>query len=157
MAPEPVRTESAVDKGLATHPDATQLARGICRALEDWGFGALTEFSLNNGRRADVIAMDGAGRFVIVEIKTSEADFRADKKWQDYLDFCDLFYFAVPVEFPKQLIPEDCGLLVADAYSAAVLREPGETAMHPNRRKAQILRFALTATLRLQQLSAPRF
>jgi hypothetical protein len=100
--------------------------------------------------------MDGAGRFVIVEIKTSEADFRADKKWRDYLDFCDLFFFAVPVEFPQPLIPEACGLLVADAFGAAVLREPAESALHPSRRKAQLLRFALTATLRLQQLSAPR-
>jgi hypothetical protein len=156
MASEPVRTESATNATLEARLDAIQLARGVCRALEDWGFGALTEFSLNNGRRADVIAMDGAGRFIIVEIKTSEADFRADKKWRDYLDFCDLFYFAVAVEFPRHLIPEDCGLLVADAYSAAVLREPDAAAMHPSRRKAQLLRFALTATLRLQQFSAPR-
>lgn len=156
MAFESVRTESAMNAELEAYLDAAQLARGVCRALRDQGFGALSEFSLANGRRADVIAMDGAGRFIIVEIKTSEADFRADKKWRDYLDFCDLFYFAVPVEFPKPLIPEDCGLLVADAFSAAVLREPGTRAMHPSRRKAQLLRFALTATLRLQQVSAPR-
>jgi hypothetical protein len=156
MIADPVRTESATHVEFGTSLDAAQLARGVCRALRDWGFGALTEFSLANGRRADVIAMDGTGRFIIVEIKTGEADFRADKKWRDYLDFCDLFYFAVPVEFPKPLISEDCGLLVADAFSAAVLREPGASAMHPSRRKAQLLRFALTATLRLQQVSAPR-
>ncbi|MFO0996847.1 MAG: MmcB family DNA repair protein [Alphaproteobacteria bacterium] len=156
MALEPVQPVPTAELNDEGRRDAAQLARGVCRALEDRGFGALTEFSLINGRRADVIAMDGAGRFVIVEIKTSEADFRADKKWPDYREFCDLFYFAVPVEFPQHLIPDDCGLLIADAYGAAVLRESGESAMHPSRRKALLLRFALTATSRLQQFTAPR-
>lgn len=156
MALQHMRDEPTADSGGAPRLDAIQLARGVCRALEDRGFGALTEFSLINGRRADVIAVDGAGRFVIVEIKTSEADFRTDRKWPEYRDFCDLFYFAVPVEFPKHLIPESCGLLVADAFGAAAVRESIETAMHPSRRKALLLRFALAATSRLQQLSAQR-
>ena len=44
--------------------------------------------------RADVIALCGAGKLTIVEIKSSVADFRADRKWPDYRDFCDRFFFA---------------------------------------------------------------
>ena len=99
-------------------PNAQRLARGICRALSALGYGALTEFPLNNGRRVDVIAVSGGGDIVIVEIKTSTADFRADRKWSEYLDYCDAFYFAVPASFPVALLPEDCGLIIADDYGA---------------------------------------
>ena len=135
---------------------AIALARGISRPLADQGYGTLVEFSLNNGRRADVIGLDGAGRFVIVEIKTSEADFRADRKWPEYREHCDLFYFAVPVGFPQAILPPDCGLMVADAYAAAVIRESEDIPMHASRRRAQVLRFGLVASERLQRLADPR-
>ena len=77
-----------------------RLARGVCRGLAALGYAALTEFPLGNGRRADVIAVNGAGETLIVEIKCSVADFRADRKWPAYLEFCDAFYFAVPAGFP---------------------------------------------------------
>lgn len=135
--------------------DAAALARGVCRALGQAGFACLTEFRLANGRRADVMAMDRRGRFAIVEIKSSEADFRADAKWPDYLEFCDLFYFAVAEDFPRALLPEAHGLLIADAYGAAVLRESPEAPLHASRRKAVLLRFAHGAAGRMQQIVDP--
>jgi len=62
---------------------AHRLARGVCRALGAAGYAALTEFPLNSGRRVDVIAVNGAGETVIVEIKTSTADYRSDRKWSE--------------------------------------------------------------------------
>ena len=131
------------------------LARGVCRFLRQAGFGTLTEFTLRNRRRVDVIALAEDGRITVVEVKSSEADFRADAKWRDYLDFCDAFYFAVPEGFPRHLIPESCGLLVADGFGAEMLREPEEGKVNPARRKSLITRFARTAGLRLQALTDP--
>jgi hypothetical protein len=99
---------------------AQQLTRGVCRALGALGYAALAEFPLNSGRRVDVIAVNGAGETVIVEIKTSTADYRADRKWNEYLEFCDAFYFAVPAAFPLALLPADCGLMIADDYGAEI-------------------------------------
>ena len=90
------------------------LARGICRALEQLGYASLLEFPLANGRRADILALGKTGDLVIVEIKSSVADFRADRKWASYQEFADRLYFAVPNDFPGLLIPEECGLIVAD-------------------------------------------
>jgi hypothetical protein len=136
--------------------EAVRLARGVCRTLAALGYGALTEFTLRTGRRADVIGVNGAGEVTIVEIKTSEADFRSDQKWPEYLPFCDSFYFAVPEGFPRHILPEDCGLMVADPYASAVLREsPALPPMSGARRKALLLRFAMTASLRLQRLVDP--
>ena len=137
-------------------PDAARLARGVARWLFDLGHEALTEFRLSNGRRSDVIGLDKAGRFVIVEIKTSPADFRADGKWPDYLAHCDRFYFAVPEHFPRELLPDEHGILIADAFGAAVLRAAPEVKMNAARRSAQTRRFALAASARLRALTDPR-
>ncbi len=135
--------------------DGVLLARGVCRFLRHAGYAVLTEFTLRNRRRVDVIAITEDGRIAVVEVKSSEADFRSDAKWQDYLDFCDAFYFAVPEGFPRRLIPESCGLLVADGFGAELLREPEHGRVNPARRKSLVTRFARTAGLRLQALADP--
>ena len=129
---------------------AARLARGVTRALHDLGQASLTEFTLRSGRRVDVIALDPAGRLTIVEIKSSLEDFRADRKWRSYLDYCDRFFFAVAEDFPQEIIPEDCGLMIADGYGAVVLRESPLLPLAPARRRALILRFAQTAAQRLR-------
>ena len=136
--------------------DGPTLARGVCRALAERGAATLTEFTLRTGRRADVIALDSDDRFTIVEVKTGPADFRADSKWSEYLDFCDRFYFAVPESFPRELLPGDQGVMVADPYDALILRSAAERPMNPARRRALILRFARAAAQRLDRLTDPR-
>lgn len=147
-----------IDPGGATGaPPADVLARGVARALADMGYQSLTEFRIGRGRRADVAALNRDGKFIVVEIKTSEADFRADTKWAEYLPFCDRFFFAVPEGFPGEILPAAHGLMVADAYGAAVIRAAPETTMNGSRRRAQILRFALIASRRLRQAGDPQF
>jgi len=157
--PEPVGalTLSMPLEFAAAAPDdkALALARGISRMLGEAGQTCLHEFTLRNGRRADVIALASDGTFTIVEIKTSVNDFRSDNKWPDYLDFCDHFYFAVPEDFPQDLIPEECGLIVADAYGAVVLRAPEEARLNGSRRRTLLLRYAEVAGRRLMQFIDP--
>ena len=135
---------------------AAALARGVSRTLQAHGGATLTEFTLRTGRRVDVIAVDAEGRVTIVEIKTSVADFRSDGKWPEYLEFCDFFYFAVPEDFPRELLPEDCGVMVADAYEAVILAPAEARPVNGSRRRALILRFALAAAQRLNFYADPR-
>lgn len=134
---------------------AVPIFRGVRRALAARGFVSMAEFRLASGRRADVLAMDDAGTVVIVEVKSCVADFRADQKWPEYRDWCDVFYFAVDDAFPAELIPDDCGLMVADAYGAEILREAPEHRLAPARRKALTLRAALTGAARLHRIEDP--
>lgn len=136
-------------------PTALRIQRGVRRLFSEMGCVTLPEFSLVNGRRADVIALCGAGRLTIVEIKSSVADFRADRKWPDYRDFCDRFFFAIPEDVPESLIPEECGLIVADGYGAGILREAPEHPLSGPRRKAVTLRFAHSAARILHALADP--
>ena len=134
---------------------AALLARGVCRALDQLGYASLLEFPLANGRRADVFAIGKAGDLTIVEIKSSVADFRADRKWASYRDFSDRLYFAVASGFPAALIPDECGLMVADAFGAAVLRDGQTLRLASGRRRALTLRFARIAAIRLQRSLDP--
>ena len=132
-----------------------ELCRGVCRALAHLGFATLAEVALANGRRADVMALGRDGELAIVEIKSSLADFRSDRKWPDYRDFCDRLYFAVPAGFPIEVIPEDCGLILADPFGAAILREAALAPLIAARRRAVLLRFALLAAGRLRRATDP--
>ena len=140
----------------ATQPaTAVVLARGICRALDQLGYASLLEFPLANRRRADILALGNTGDLMIIEIKSSVADFRADRKWAFYREYADRLYFAVPNDFPVLLIPEECGLIVADGFGAAVLRHGALSPLAPARRRTLTLRFALVAASRLRRLLDP--
>ena len=144
------------EAGLSGRNTALALARGVSRTLSDLGVATLTEFTLGSGRRVDLIGFDRAGRTTIVEIKTSLEDFRCDRKWPEYLAYCDRFYFAVPAGFPREILPHDCGLMVADGYEAAILREAPERKLNAARRKALSLSFGLVAAERLGRHLDPR-
>jgi len=136
-------------------PIAQDIQKGVCRLLRSHGFAPVTELILSNGRRADVAAVDGSGALVIVEIKSSVEDFRSDTKWPDYLDHCDRLYFAVPKDFPIQILPNETGLILADRYGGEILMDAPEEKLSGARRKAVLLRFARTAALRLHDLYDP--
>jgi hypothetical protein len=135
--------------------DAVRLARGVCRAFDQLGYASLIEFPLASGHRADVMALHRGGALAIVEIKSSVADFRADQKWRAYRDWCDRLYFAVASSFPVELIPDDCGLIVADGFGAELLREAPHLPLAAARRRAVMLRFALAGAARLRRLIDP--
>lgn len=134
---------------------ARDIARGVGRLLAAHGYASVTEMTLANGRRADVVGLGDKGDIWIVEIKSSLDDFRADQKWPEYRDFCDRLFFAVAADFPREVLPEDTGLVIADRYGAAILREAPEHRLAGARRKAVTHRFARVAAARLQAIGDP--
>ena len=119
------------------------------------GWSALHEVKLPSGRRADLLALRPDGGFVVIEVKSGARDFQADTKWPDYRDYCDALFFAVDTDFPRELLPEDAGLIVADAANADILREAPSHSLAPARRRALLHRFAMLAADRLAALEDP--
>ena len=137
-------------------PATTQaVTRGALRVMTQLGFPPLTEVTLAQGRRADLMGVGRDGAVMIVEVKSCEEDYRADAKWTDYLDHADLFAFAVPPGFPLPLLsspaalPERTGLIVADGFDGAVMREPAVYKLHASRRRALTCKLARLAAARL--------
>jgi len=132
-----------------TRPETTQaVTRGAARLLAEMSYAPLAEVCLPNGRRADLMALGPRGEIVIVEVKSSPEDYLTDRKWTEYAPYCDAFYFAVAPEFPTALIPDEPGLIVADGFGGAVVREASFTPLVAARRKALTLAFARLATFR---------
>ncbi len=134
---------------------AADVVRGVARLLFRHDLTAVAEVPLSNGRRVDLFAISARGEIVIVEIKCARADLLGDGKWPEYLDYCDRFFWAVPQGFDlslfdrETLLPERTGLIVADRYDAAIIREAALTPLAAPRRKVETLRFARRAARRL--------
>ena len=135
-------------------PIAAEVARGVTRLFCRQDLFAICEVSLPNGRRADMMAIDGKGALTIVEIKVAKSDLLGDAKWTDYLEYCDRFFWAVPPDLAsicegEQFLPNEAGLIVADRYDAVICRAAANRPLAPARRKAEIIRFARRAARRL--------
>ena len=133
---------------------AAEVARGTARLLLRHDCVTVSEVPLGNGRRADLMGLCPKGQVTIVEIKVSRADLLGDAKFVDYLDYCDRFFWAVPQHLVALLdradrMPERAGLIVADRYDAAIVRDAPVTPLAAARRKAETLRFARRAARRL--------
>ena len=125
------------------------VTRGVIRLLVDMGYAGLTEVCLPNGRRADALALGKKGDVVIVEVKSGLEDYRVDRKWHEYAPYCDAFYFAVTPEFPQDILPPEVGLIVADGFGGAVIREALPTPLAAARRKAMLIAFGRLAAFRV--------
>ncbi len=145
----------AQDAGGELSRDGAIIARGVARLFQNLGFSALVEFPLGIGRRVDVAGLRRDGTVAVAEVKSCLADFRADKKWHEYLDFCDVFYFAVPEGFPQDALPPDAGLIVADQFGGSIVRPGPRPKLPTARRKALTLRFARCAAYRLRFANDP--
>lgn len=124
------------------------VTRGAARLLADLGYAPLAEVTLPNGRRADLMALGPKGEIAIVEVKSGIEDYRVDRKWHEYLPYCDRFAFAVAPEFPREILPDEPGLVVCDGFGGAVLREAPVTPLAPARRKALTIAFGRLAAMR---------
>src|SRR3546814_5851796 len=79
----------------------------------------------------------------MVEIKVSRADLHGDGKWPDYCDWCDRIYWALAPGLDPAILenpdyrPESSGLIIAERYGAAVVREAASCNLAPARRRSE--------------------
>lgn len=137
------------------HMDAKKIFAAVMRAQCDHGFACLPEFTLKTNRRADIICLNKQGVIHIIEVKSSLADFRADTKWQDYIDWADAFFFAVGDDFPLDVLPgpEKCGIIITDGFDCHWQRQAPDTPLKGARRNHLTRRIARTAMMRHYHLS----
>ncbi len=131
------------------------LARGMARHLAGLGFVSLEEFPPIKGLRVDLLALGRKSEIWIIECKSSREDFMSDEKWQNYLPWCDQYFWAVPTDFPVDILPEQTGVFWADGYDAELMRDAPISTLSPARRKSIIHRFARRTARRLAVLRDP--
>ncbi len=131
------------------------LARGVARHLVSHGFACVEELVPARGLRVDVMALGPKGEIWVVECKSSRADYISDAKWRGYVEWADRFFWAVDSDFPTELLPDETGLIIADAYGGEIIRMGPETKLAPARRKVMVQKFGVTAARRLHLLRDP--
>jgi hypothetical protein len=135
---------------------ALRVQRGVMRLLrESHDMACYAEVTLRSGRRADVLGVGPKGEIWIVEIKSSLIDFQIDRKWPEYRDYSDKFFFAKPPELDAAIFPDSEGLIVADGHDGAILRDSPLTPLAPARRKALMLKLARLGADRIHGLMDP--
>lgn len=135
---------------------ALRVQRGAMRMLRNrHDMACYAEVPLSNGRRADILAVGPKGEIWIIEIKSSLIDFQVDRKWPEYRDYSDRFFFAKPPELDAEIFPASEGLIVADGHDGAILRDSPETPLAPARRKALMLKLARLGADRIHVLMDP--
>lgn len=141
---------------LPARPNITEaVTKGAVRLMVELGFAPITELPLTNGRRVDILALDRKGQSLIVEVKSSLADYQCDNKWQEYLAYCEEFYFAVDADFPRHVLdapyalPEIVGIIIADSYGGEIIRPAAKRPVNAARKKTLILKMARAGAQRL--------
>lgn len=105
--------------------DAIAIRQLVSKVFVDKFYAVHHEVGIDKqGRyRADLIATNTKPYIVIVEIKSSVADFKADKKFHNYLPRCNQFYFGMTdlvYNKVKHLIPKGIGTFVVNSETLSV-------------------------------------
>ena len=141
---------------LETSKNLNRIARGVMRHFSQIGLSSLSEFSPIRGLRVDIITLGMSDEIWIVECKSGKSDFKSDKKWQNYLDWCDRYFWAVDANFPIGILPSDTGVIIADAYDASILRDSPLNKLSAARRKKIMNSVARSACNRLLLHTDPK-
>jgi len=132
-----------------TSKNLSRIARGVMRHFAQIGMPSLSEFSPTRGLRVDIITLGMSDEIWIVECKSGQSDFKSDKKWHNYLDWCDRYFWAVDANFPINILPSDTGIIIADAYDASITRGSPLNKLSAARRKKITKSIAISACNRL--------
>ena len=141
---------------LETSKNFSTIARGVMRHFSQIGLSSLSEFSPIRGLRVDIITLGMSDEIWIVECKSGQSDFKSDKKWQNYLDWCDRYFWAVDANFPIGILPSDTGVIIADSYDASILRDSPLNKLSAARRKKIMNSVARSACNRLLLHTDPK-
>ena len=146
----------------ADHIPAERITGAIARMFIERGDACLREFTLRSRRRVDLIAIGSGGEITIVEVKSSRQDFISDRKWQEYTEWADRFYFAVAEGFPRDLLPgpDESGIIITDGFDclevqpAPLAKLAGQRRDHLTRRLARVsmrrIEFGIAAGLDIE-------
>ena len=132
------------------------IARGVMRNFAQIGLSSLSEFSPIKGLRVDIITLGVSNEIWIIECKSGQSDFKSDRKWHNYLDWCDRYFWAVDANFPIGILPSDTGVIIADSYDASILRDSPLNKLSAARRKKIMNSVARSACNRLLLHTDPK-
>ena len=126
------------------------------RFLSTKGYKVLTEFALPNKKRVDIIGINLKKEIVIVEVKSNKNGVKLDKKWKNYLNYCNYFYFACSEKINFNL-SKDIGIIQNNSNKTQITKEPKYKKLPENKKNKLIFKIALSAASKFHRLIDPEF
>ena len=127
-----------------------RITDAIARSYYGQGDGVLREFRLKVRRRVDLITITDKGLITIIEIKSSPEDFRSDKKWGEYIEWADRFYFGVGDNFPIDILPKEHGIIKTDGFDCHEARPSPVNKLNGSRRNTLVRNMAKASMRRIE-------
>ena len=121
------------------------------------GYQVLSEFSLPNKRRVDIIAINLKKEIIIIEIKSKKKDLNYDKKWKSYLNYCNYFYFACNEKITNVNFSQNIGIIQKKFNKIKIIKESKYKKLSQIKKNKLILNFALSAASKFHRLIDPEF
>ena len=128
-----------------------RITDAIARSYYVQGDGVLREFKLKNRRRVDLVITNDKGWIIIIEIKSSPKDFLSDKKWREYIDWADQFYFGVAHNFPIGILPKEHGIITTDGFDVYQAQPSPVQKLNGSRRNNLIRKMAKASMRRIER------
>ena len=127
-----------------------RITDAIARSYYEQGNGVLREFKLRIKRRVDLVTINDKGWITIIEIKSSVADFRNDKKWNEYIEWADQFYFGVAHNFPINNLPKEHGIITTDGFDIYEVQPSPVQKLNGSRRNTLVRKLARASMRRVE-------
>ena len=121
------------------------------------GYKVLSEFALPNKKRVDIIAINLKKKIIIVEVKSNKKNLKYDKKWKNYLNYCNYFYFACNDKLKDFDFSENIGVIQNNSNNIRIIRKSKYKKLSENKKKQLIFKIALSATSKFHRLIDPEF
>ena len=136
-----------IDEILSTQ----RITNAIARSYYGQGDGVLREFKLRNRRRVDLVIINEKGWITIIEIKSSPEDFRSDRKWGEYINWADQFYFGVAHNFPIDILPKEHGIITTDGFDVYEAQPSPVHKLNGSRRNNLMRKMAKASMRRMER------
>lgn len=102
--------------------------------------------------RADVMAVNRRGELILIEVKSGQADLKADSKFHKYQPYCNKAYLMVTAEhwstheeYIRSRVPKGMGLIVCDGQYLKFIKGATHNKMEGAVKKDIVLRMAWRA------------
>ena len=134
-----------------------KISQKTMQFLSSKGYKVLSEFALPNKKRVDIIAINSKKEIIIVEVKSKKNGVKTDKKWKNYLNYCNYFYFACNDKLEDFNLPKNIGIIQNKASSTKIIKKSKYKKLQKNKINKLIFKIALSATSKFHRLIDPEF
>ena len=134
-----------------------EILQKTMRFLSLKGYKVLSEFALPNKKRVDIIALNLKKEIIIVEVKSNKNGVRLDKKWKNYLNYCNYFYFACNDKLKNFNFSKNIGVIQKKFNAIKIIKKSKYKKLSQKKKNTLIFKIALSATSKFYRLINPEF